>query len=61
MVGPGCYLALPPRFVCDVDVVVVVPTVERNRLDHLLAGAEALVVGPVLATAGTVSVERHDH
>lgn len=37
------------------------PTVERNRLDHLLAGAEALVVGPVLATAGTVSVERHDH
>lgn len=67
MVRSGCHLALPPGLVCDVDVVVVVPTVQRNRLDHLLAGAEALVVGPVLAAtatsaAGTVRpVERHDH
>lgn len=45
------------------------PTVQRNRLDHLLAGAEALVVGPVLATAAAATtasgpigpVEGHDH
>lgn len=70
MVRSGCHLALPPGLVCDVDVVVVVPTVQRNRLDHLLAGAEALVVRAILATAaaatsgpvrGAAAVERHDH
>lgn len=66
MVGASCDVTLPPRFVCDVYVVVVVPVIKRH-LAHLLTGAETLVVRSVLATttstatSGASTVERRHY